>query len=137
VAQACKRVVAAHRWAGCLWLLLLGSSEHGTCSQPRMACQLVPARASSLPIHTHRSSRVPEPPLSSPARHSTRRLILSGTPLQNNVLELWSLFDFLLPGFLGAEREFNARYGKALQVGAQRPPRACVQKQMECTEAGV
>jgi len=27
------------------------------------------------------------------------RLILSGTPIQNNVLELWSLFDFLLPGF--------------------------------------
>lgn len=31
------------------------------------------------------------------------RLILSGTPIQNNVLELWSLFDFLLPGYLGKE----------------------------------
>ena len=29
------------------------------------------------------------------------RLILSGTPIQNSVLELWSLFDFLMPGFLG------------------------------------
>ena len=38
------------------------------------------------------------------------RLILSGTPIQNSVLELWSLFDFLMPGFLGSEKQFNARY---------------------------
>ena len=42
------------------------------------------------------------------------RLILSGTPIQNNVLELWALFDFLMPGFLGTHAAFNARYGKAL-----------------------
>lgn len=35
------------------------------------------------------------------------RLILSGTPIQNNVLELWSLFDFLMPGFLGTERQVS------------------------------
>ncbi|XP_058072193.1 TATA-binding protein-associated factor BTAF1 [Magnolia sinica] len=44
------------------------------------------------------------------------RLILSGTPVQNNVLELWSLFDFLMPGFLGTERQFQATYGKPLQA---------------------
>jgi TATA-binding protein-associated factor len=32
------------------------------------------------------------------------RLLLSGTPIQNDVVELWSLFDFLMPGFLGTER---------------------------------
>jgi TATA-binding protein-associated factor len=32
------------------------------------------------------------------ARH---RLLLSGTPVQNSVLELWSLFEFLMPSFLG------------------------------------
>ncbi|GAA6010257.1 hypothetical protein JCM11491_005414 [Sporobolomyces phaffii] len=45
---------------------------------------------------------------------SIHRLILSGTPIQNNVLELWSLFDFLMPGFLGSEKAFNERFGKPI-----------------------
>ncbi|KAI7882056.1 hypothetical protein K492DRAFT_145458 [Lichtheimia hyalospora FSU 10163] len=45
---------------------------------------------------------------------SNHRLILSGTPIQNNVLELWSLFDFLMPGFLGSEKVFNERFGKPI-----------------------
>ncbi|KAI9276261.1 hypothetical protein BY458DRAFT_554739 [Sporodiniella umbellata] len=45
---------------------------------------------------------------------SNHRLILSGTPIQNNVLELWSLFDFLMPGFLGTEKVFNDRFGKPI-----------------------
>ncbi|KAG0149490.1 hypothetical protein CROQUDRAFT_687820 [Cronartium quercuum f. sp. fusiforme G11] len=42
------------------------------------------------------------------------RLILSGTPIQNNALELWSLFDFLMPGFLGTEKYFNERFGRPI-----------------------
>jgi TATA-binding protein-associated factor len=45
---------------------------------------------------------------------SNHRLILSGTPIQNNVLELWSLFDFLMPGFLGAEKVFQERFAKPI-----------------------
>ncbi|RWS27685.1 TATA-binding protein-associated factor 172-like protein [Leptotrombidium deliense] len=45
---------------------------------------------------------------------SNHRVILTGTPIQNNVLELWSLFDFLMPGFLGSERQFMARYSKPI-----------------------
>ncbi|GIY86061.1 TATA-binding protein-associated factor 172 [Caerostris darwini] len=45
---------------------------------------------------------------------ANHRLILSGTPIQNNVLELWSLFDFLMPGFLGSEKQFTARYSKPI-----------------------
>ncbi|CAN4076462.1 unnamed protein product [Withania somnifera] len=59
------------------------------------------------------------------------RLILSGTPIQNNVLDLWSLFDFLMPGFLGTERQFQASYGKPLL--ASRDPK-CSAKD---AEAGV
>ncbi|KAN0061939.1 TATA-binding protein-associated factor mot1 [Thecaphora frezii] len=45
---------------------------------------------------------------------ANHRLILSGTPIQNNVLELWSLFDFLMPGFLGTEKAFHDKFGKPI-----------------------
>ena len=45
---------------------------------------------------------------------ANHRLILTGTPIQNSVLELWSLFDFLMPGFLGSEHHFNKYYGKPI-----------------------
>jgi len=45
---------------------------------------------------------------------SNHRLILSGTPIQNNVLELWSLFDFLMPGFLGTEKVFQERFARPI-----------------------
>lgn len=38
------------------------------------------------------------------------RMALTGTPMENNVSELWSLFDFCLPGYLPALRQFLQRY---------------------------
>ena len=36
-----------------------------------------------------------------------RRICLTGTPLENHLGELWSQFDFLMPGFLGSRKHFN------------------------------
>lgn len=47
------------------------------------------------------------------------RLILSGTPIQNNLLELWSLFDFLMPGFLGNENSFNERFARPVALSKE------------------
>lgn len=43
---------------------------------------------------------------------SVHRLALSGTPLENNLMELQSIFHFLMPGFIGNESRFRDRYTK-------------------------
>lgn len=52
--------------------------------------------------------------------HADRKLALSGTPLQNRVSELWSLFDFLMPGFLEDEPTFNKLYNKYLTANIKK-----------------
>ncbi|MCG5239782.1 SNF2-related protein [Azospirillum doebereinerae] len=44
------------------------------------------------------------------ALQSRHRLCLSGTPVENNLGELWSQFAFLMPGLLGDRKEFGKRY---------------------------
>jgi SNF2 family DNA or RNA helicase len=43
------------------------------------------------------------------------RLALTGTPLENGVHELWSVFDFLMPGFFGTARSFTAQYSRPIR----------------------
>lgn len=38
------------------------------------------------------------------------RIAMTGTPIENRLSELWSIFEFINPGYLGTEREFNQRY---------------------------
>jgi TATA-binding protein-associated factor len=58
-----------------------------------------------------------------------RKLALSGTPLQNRVSELWSLFDFILPDFLEDEQTFNKTYNKYLSGNIKR-----MQEKLEDTQ---
>ena len=39
---------------------------------------------------------------------------LTGTPMENSLIELWSIFDFLMPGYLLSNRKFTERYEKPI-----------------------
>lgn len=39
------------------------------------------------------------------------KIALTGTPLENSVLELWSIFDFIMPGYLNSILKFKQKYG--------------------------
>lgn len=38
------------------------------------------------------------------------KLALTGTPIENSAIELWSIFDYCMPGFLGGQQEFQRKY---------------------------
>jgi non-specific serine/threonine protein kinase len=45
---------------------------------------------------------------------SVNRIVMTGTPVENRLSDLWSLFDFINPGLLGAFNEFK-RFAKGLE----------------------
>ncbi|KHN82130.1 putative helicase mot1 [Toxocara canis] len=47
---------------------------------------------------------------------SQNRLILSGTPVQNTPADLWALFQFLMPGYLGSMKQFKVSFLKAINA---------------------
>ena len=48
---------------------------------------------------------------------SKHRLALTGTPIENGLSELWSIFDFLLPGYLYSLNYFTKNFEKPIQMG--------------------
>ena len=46
--------------------------------------------------------------------NSQRRLLLTGTPLQNNLMELWSLMHFLMPAVFSSHTDFKEWFSNPL-----------------------
>jgi len=49
------------------------------------------------------------------------RIALTGTPLENGVRDLWSIFHFALPGYLGNQSSFKERFESPIQSGLDLP----------------
>jgi SNF2 family DNA or RNA helicase len=56
------------------------------------------------------------------AIRARNRFVLTGTPIENSVLDLWSIFDFLMPGYLGSATDFKERY--ELPIARENNPEA-------------
>ncbi len=93
------------------------------------------ARAPWLTTTTWRLAIVDEAQaIKNPAARQTRavkslaagaRIALTGTPVENRLGDLWSIFDFLNPGLLGTAKEFT-RYTKTLEAGGYGPLRELI-----------
>lgn len=46
-----------------------------------------------------------------------RRLALTGTPIENRLSEIWSIFEFVSPGLLGPLRKFEERFARPIDQG--------------------
>jgi superfamily II DNA or RNA helicase len=55
-----------------------------------------------------------------------RRFVLTGTPMENSVRDLWSLMNFVAPGYLGTRADFRERYEKPLTSN----PAAALQRRL-------
>lgn len=63
-----------------------------------------------------------------PAKH---RLCLSGTPLQNHLGELWSLFNFLMPGLLGTAKQFKKNFKDPIELNNDQESKLTLLKRVQ------
>jgi DNA excision repair protein ERCC-6 len=64
---------------------------------------------------------------------TSHRIILSGSPIQNNLRELWSLFDFVYPGKLGTLPIFQSEFAYPISSGGYaNATRLAVQTAYKC-----
>ncbi len=122
----------AERFAPVLKVLLLqgpGRSEHFEAIPEHdlilTSYALLPRDAETLSAHRYHFVILDEAQyIKNPASRATQavfdlkanhRLCLTGTPIENHLGELWSLFHFLMPGFLGDRESFQRHWRRPIE----------------------
>ncbi len=59
---------------------------------------------------------------------ATYRLVLTGTPIENSVTDLWSILDFLMPGYLGSHQQF--KYVYEMPIANRTPDASAAQERL-------
>lgn len=62
---------------------------------------------------------------------SQHALALTGTPIENSLAELWSIFDFLMPGYLFDYRYFSRFFEKDIVIGKQKEKQEQLKKMVQ------
>lgn len=94
-------------------------TSYGTCSSTSLQKILISQKWNSIVLDEGHKIRNPDAQITLICKQlqSLRRFVLSGTPIQNNLTELWSLFDFVRPGLLGSLPLFKTELALPINIG--------------------
>ncbi len=65
----------------------------------------------------HIKNRATQNAIAAKQLRARQRIVLTGTPMENSVSDLWSIMDFLIPGYLGAHDVFKQLYEQPIARG--------------------
>ncbi len=67
----------------------------------------------------HIKNRSTQNAIAAKSLRTVHRLVLTGTPMENSVADLWSIMDFLMPGYLGPHETFRQNYEIPISQGGE------------------
>ncbi len=97
-------------------LLVINYSQLRSCSEEMMSLEWL-----AVVLDEGQQIKNPDSKAAKAARQlrASNRLVLTGTPIENRLLDIWSLMAFSMPGILGNRKYFKDRFDKRSDQDAQ------------------